>query len=507
MMPIPFIALPRGCSRSTLLALCTSFSVMFSPVSQALENKDFAELEQALADIKTQAALPFGTAIALVQNGQVVYQHYSGYADIQHKKAVSAKTVFYIASATKPFTALAFLLLAEQKKLDMQMSLQQMWPQLHFKHINASQVTLRQLLTHQSGADNQPLVWATAYSGEHNPSSLLQLVAQSVPDASAKNGDFSYSNVGYNIASLWLDTISGQPWQQQLQQLIFDPLQMKQTSASRSAAKDWPLALPYSLMQTTAPLYLQKTDQTMHAAGGMLSSAPDLAKFLLAQMPSAKTALPAHVIRQSQQPQASTDSSYGDFERKGYAYGWYTGPYKNQQMLHHFGAFAGFSAHLSLLPQQQMGLVILHNEDMLSKDLNNLIADYCYGLMLGDNTTKTRVLAGFAKLQQKLAQLPQIKQAHQQKILARSFQLSLPVAAYTGLYQHPELGKVKVSLNARQQLLFQWGALQAVATGFDEKESVRLEWVPNSGEVLRFEVQQGKVQQLVLGQMVFYKQN
>lgn len=180
MMPIPSIALPSCCSRNTLLAFCTSFSLMFSPVSQALENKDFAELEQALADIKTQAALPFGTAIALVQNGQVVYQHYSGYADIQHKKAVSAETVFYIASATKPFTALAFLLLAEQKKLDMQMSLQQMWPQLHFKNINANQVTLRQLLTHQSGVDNQPLVWATAYSGEHSPASLLQLVAHNL---------------------------------------------------------------------------------------------------------------------------------------------------------------------------------------------------------------------------------------------------------------------------------------------------------------------------------------
>lgn len=507
MIPIPFISFPCCCSRNTLLALCTSFSMMLSPAAQALETKDFAELEQALADIKSQAALPFGTAVVLVWDGQLVYQHYSGYADIQHNKAVSAETVFYIASATKPFTALAFLLLAQQKKLDLEISLQQMWPQLQFKGIDAKHISLRQLLTHQSGLDNQPLVWATAYSGEHNPQSLLQLVEQSVPDAKAKNGDFSYSNVGYNIASLWLDNISNQPWQQQLQQLIFDPLQMKHTSASRSAAEDWTLALPYSLMQTTAPLYLQKTDKTMHAAGGMLSSAPDLARFLLAQMPSADTPLPAQIIRLAQQQQASTDSSYGDFQRKGYAYGWYTGPYKNQHMFHHFGAFAGFSSHLSLLPAQKMGLVILHNEDMLSKDLNNLIADYCYGLSMGDNNTKTRVLAGFAKLKQKLAQLPEIKQAHQQKIQARGFQLSLPFAAYSGLYHHPQLGEVRVSLNARQQLLFQWGALEAVATGFDEKETVRLEWVPNSGEVLRFELQQGKVLRLVVGQMAFDKKS
>ncbi|MDZ7868566.1 MAG: serine hydrolase domain-containing protein [Rheinheimera sp.] len=500
--------LPQLKPLSALLLLCCSLCAPAK--AQPLTPQDFAELDQAIAALKTQAGLPFGSAIALVHQGKVIYQHHSGYADIQHRQVVSSDTAFYIASATKPFTALAFLLLAQQGKVDLQQSLQQMWPQQQFPNIDASRVTLRQLLSHQSGLDNQPLVWATAYSGIHTPQTLKALTTLSVPDPEAKWGEFRYSNVGYNIASLWLDEQSGTAWQEQLQQLIFQPLGMQHSSARQSIAAKWPLALPYSLLKSAEPLYLplylQKTDATMHAAGGMFATAGDLAKFVAAQLPGAKSPLPTEVISQSQQTQVKTDSSYGDFQRTGYAFGWYTGPYKGEAMLHHFGGFPGYSAHLSLLPKQQMGLVILHNEDMLSRDLNNLIADYCYGLLLGDAGTKARVKAGFTKLEQKLAQLPAMKQAQSEKINGRKTLLSLPRDAYSGRYLHPQLGEMTVALNAQQQLVLHWGALQAVATGFDKQDELRLELVPNSGDVVKFAVEQGKVQQLTLSGMTFSKQ-
>ncbi len=490
---------------SALLLLCCSLGA--PATAQPLTSQDFAELDQAIAAIKTEAGLPFGSAIALVHNGKLIYQHHSGYADIQRQLPVNRDTAFYIASATKPFTALAFLLLAQQGKVNLEQSLQQMWPQQKFANIDASRITLRQLLSHQSGLDNQPLIWATAYSGIHTAETLKALTSLSVPDPEAKTGEFRYSNVGYNIASLWLDEQSGTAWQDQLQQLIFQPLGMQRSSARQSEAANWPLALPYSLLKSAEPLYLQKTDATMHAAGGMFATAGDLAKFVAAQLPGVKSLLPAEVISQSQQTQVTTDSSYGDFQRSGYAFGWYSGPYKGEVMLHHFGGFPGYSAHLSLIPARQTGLVILHNEDMLSRDLNNLIADYCYGLLLGDAGTKARVKAGFTKLEQKLAQLPAMKQAQQQKIAGRKTLLSLPAAAYVGLYQHPQLGGMTLSLNAQQQLVFRWGALQAVANGFDTADELRLELVPNSGEVVKFAVVQGEVQQLTLSGMTFSKQH
>jgi S1-C subfamily serine protease len=88
----PFSAL----SRSLLLLLCTGVTADVSAMTpaQTLQPQDFAELEQAIASIKTQAGLPFGSAIALVHNGKLIYQHHGGYADIQRRQAVSSDTAF-----------------------------------------------------------------------------------------------------------------------------------------------------------------------------------------------------------------------------------------------------------------------------------------------------------------------------------------------------------------------------------------------------------------------------
>ena len=138
---------------------------------------------------------------------------------------------------------------------------------------------------------------------------------------------------------------------------------MQHSSAlvSEAQRKNWTLAKPYSAMSPNPAqeLYLQKTDQTMHAAGGMLATAPDLAKFLIAQMQDSGAVFPETVIKKAQQTEVTTDSNYNDFKRSGYAWGWYSGDYKGERMLHHFGSFAGFHAHLSFIPEKNMGLVVL----------------------------------------------------------------------------------------------------------------------------------------------------
>lgn len=477
----------------------------------ALSNKDFAELEQLIEKTKTQTAVQSGTAIAIVQNGKVLYQGYFGYADIATKQKVQPDTVFYIASATKPFTALATLLLEQQNKLSTTTSLQQMFADTKFSGVDASRISIKQLLTHQSGIDNQPLVWATAYSGIHTPASLKALVASSYPDAESKTGQFNYSNVGYNIVSTWLDQQSDLSWQQQLHQLIFTPLQMQHSSAlvSEAKRKNWMLAKPYSAMSPNPAqeLYLQKTDQTMHAAGGMLATAPDLAKFLIAQMQNSSAVFPETVIKKAQQTEVTTDGNYNDFKRSGYAWGWYSGDYKGERMLHHFGSFAGFHAHLSFIPEKNIGLVVLNNEDFLSGHVTNLIADYSYGLLLNEADVKTKVRARFDDLLVKAAGLPKAALKEQQKIQGRSFQLSLPVSAYAGTYHHPQLGNIQLTLTDKQQPKLQWGVLQTVATGYDQPESIRLGWVPNSGEIARFTLDAQQVTSLSFNEMTFQKIN
>lgn len=490
-----------------LLIATTAFATQVTSAAPP----DFDGLTRAIQATKDATGHQTGTAVIVVKDGKVAYQGYFGDADIAAKTPVDRDTVFYIASATKPFYALATLLAEHAGQLDTRTTLQAMFPEAHFTGFDATAVDARSLLTHTAGIDNTALVWATAFTGIHDADSRRRLVLESRANAEAPAGTFDYTNVGYNIASVWTDRVGALPWQEQLAKRIFAPLGMARTTArvSHAEARGWSIAKPYSFVATdrTQPLYLRKTDATMHAAGGMLSTAPDLARFLTAQLADGtlerSERLPASVIRASQVRQASTDSRYLDVPRDGYAWGWYTGEYKGQRMLHHFGGFAGFHAHLSFMPEANIGLVVLNNEDVLGARLTNLIADYAYGLALGEADIATKAPALFAKLAQDARQLEQAVVRQRDAIRARPWRLSLPGAAYAGRYTHAVLGEVTIGVAADDAMALRWGQLQADATGYDKPDHVRAEFVPNSGNVLEFLIGDAKVEALMFDGLRF----
>lgn len=469
---------------------------------------DFAPLARRVQHIKDTTAHPFGTAIAVVKDGRVVYEGYFGYADIGRRTPVTRDTVFYIASATKPIFALNALLDEAAGRLDLRMSLQQLFPEMRFAGFDANAVTVQDLLVHTSGVDDPPLVWATAFTGLHDARSRRALVAMAGADGEAAHGTFRYSNVGYNILSVWMDQRFAMPWQQRLDQAIFQPLGMRHTTASvaQAEAAGWVLARPYAFAgaRPADALYLTKSDQTMHAAGGLLSTAPDLARFLIAQLSAdVEGPIARAVIARSHQPHASLSSTYLDFDRSGYAWGWYTGTYKGRSMLHHFGGFAGFHAHLSFMPEERLALVVLNNDDMLGAQLTNLIADYVYGVLLGEPGVDTGSARRFAGLEAKAGESRAKIAEQRRRVEARAWNLSLPRQRYAGTYAHAELGEVQVTLDHAQRPVLRWGRLTATATAAEPRDQVRIEWIPNAGQFLEFRVADGEVKALVVDGIVF----
>lgn len=492
------------------LAAGIAFAFAFAP-ARAASLPDFAPLAKLINDTKKSTAHPTGTAIAVIKDGKVIYQGYFGYTDIEKKLPVGAETPFYIASSTKPLFALNVLLEEAAGHLDTNASLQSMFPAATFKGFDASAINVRDLLVHISGIDNEPLVMATAFTGIHDPASLESLVAASYPGAEMAHGQFSYSNVGYNITSLWTTRVLGTPWQEQLRRNVFEPLGMQRSTAYMSLAekRGWQTAEPYTIasLSPDKPLYLRKADDTMHAAGGVIATAPDLARLMIAELENGrvdgKQILPADVIARSQQDQISLEEKYLDFSRTGYAWGWYSGQYKAQRMLHHFGGFAGYSAHLSFMPEAGIALVVLNNEDMLAGRMTSLISDYIYGSLLNDAETTQRVTERFAELNAGIAQLQSSLGKRQAALEARPWALSLPKQAYAGTYHHAQLGDINVTMGKGERMQLSWGRMNAVATGIDQPEHVRVEFVPNSGQLVGFIVEGGKVTGATLHDMHF----
>ncbi len=489
----------------TVLALASRCAIAATPAP------DFAPLDRLIEDTRRATGDASGLAIIVIQDGHVVHEAYSGFADIGARVPVARDTVFYIASATKPMFALTALARDADGTLDLRTSLQAMFPDVVFDGIDADAVGAGELLFHAAGVDNQDLAWASAFSGVHDRASRAALVARSRPDPDAAHGVFRYTNAGYTLFSVWMDRVSTTPWQQQLDATVFQPLGMGHSSASMSAAQaaGWTLARPYSAASVVpdVPLRLAKTDATLHAAGGVVSTAPDLARFLMAQLSGGDSGrLPRRLIERAQQPQVAVDARYQDFARDGYAWGWYTGPYKQRRLLHHFGSFAGFHAHLSFMPEERIALVVLANEDVIAPRLATLIADYAYGVLLQDADTGARVARRFEALQSSARDLPEAMSRQRAAIAARPWSLQLPREAYAGTYVDPLLGALVVTLEDDGRMRLRWGVLDAVADAGERPGQIRVEFAPGSGRFLDFDVQGGRVVAIDFDGMRFLRQ-
>lgn len=482
-------------------AVCLSMSAMAT---------DFSNIEKIINDTKAAANLPSGTAIAVVKDDKIIYEGYFGYADIANKTPITKDTSFYIASTTKPYFALAMLLKEHRGELSQDTSLDKLFPKMKFSDFDASKVTVRHLLGHTMGIDNVPLVMATAYTGNHDAAKRNQLVANSYPNKEAPLDTFDYSNVGYNILSVWFDNTHQQSWQQMVNQSVLSPLQAHHSSTVISDANKtgWSLALPYSIYsKTDTPLYLQKRDNTMHSAGGMISSVRDMANFVKVQLNNGKLngqqVFPASVIEKSQQNIAKANMSRGDYNRTGYAWGWFTGPYLDESLYHHFGGYAGTHSHLSFMPEHNIGVVILNNDDMLGSRLTAVVAKTIYATLLNKPEALAQASSEAEKLQQKIAQLPKIIAKMEQKLAARKWQLSLPRASYTGTFNHSDYGDLVVTTKADDKFEVALGQMRAIATPYKNKDSLRVELIPNRGEPITFTVENNKADSLKYNGTVF----
>ena len=157
----------------------------------------------------------------VLQDGSVLYARGIGKADLESGRQVDENTLFYIASSTKSFTGLAIALLEKKGLLRLDDPLSKFLPDLVLQApLEPRKITLRQLLTHTHGIDNNgPVTFRLAYSGQHTPELLIDLLSEHGP--ASQGTDFRYTNLGYNVAGLAIDRLTGRSWKDVLAQEIF----------------------------------------------------------------------------------------------------------------------------------------------------------------------------------------------------------------------------------------------------------------------------------------------
>ncbi|MBK8902999.1 MAG: beta-lactamase family protein [Anaerolineaceae bacterium] len=361
-----------------MLAVCSKTPGVFA-AQPTLTTADFTAVDAYIAAQMKAARIP-GVALAVVQGEEIIYLKGYGVAD-PSGRPVTPQTPFMLASTVKPMTALAVMQLVEAGQIDLDAPVQQYLPWFRVGNISdAAHITIRHLLNHTSGlptasGDEVPPSTDMGADALENRVRRLNAVQLNRPVGER----FEYSSANYDILGLIVQTVSGQSYETYIQEHIFKPLEMQRTFTSLAEAEPHGLAIGYRSW-FGFPIPFDGPHPRAYAPSGwaVSSTAEDLAHLAIAQLNEGRygdtAVLSADGIAAMYQP---TVQSYSPTQYS--SLGWNISPIADVQTIGAGGDAANFRSRLLLVPQHNLGLVVLMN--MNTVDLNAGYFEFYKGIL------------------------------------------------------------------------------------------------------------------------------
>ncbi len=417
-------------------------------------------LDAFILKVRKGLDLKTGLSISVIKNGEVFFSKAYGYADIEEKKAATVNTPFYIASSTKSFLATLAKILSDEDVINLDSPISTYLPDLELPPpVNPDVITIRDLLTHRSGIESFPIILRTAFTGQHTDEKLLELYNSS----NFTTREFRYTNTDYVLVGLIIKEVTGKDWKELMKEKIFFPLDMNNTSAYVSFFEQEPLPANYESLDGKADSYnYSKTDETMHAAGGIYSSAEDLSHWLLFNLGKGsyygKQILSEYSMDELHSTQINYSQTFFTYNRFAYGLGWIRSDYNDQLLIHHFGSYSGSRSHISFMPEEQAGVAVLINDDGDAFYTVDLFANYVYNLLSGNVNADS---IANEELNIILNKLKKKRKKEKTAVEEEKPPLTVDNSLYTGNYISSDYGDVILS-EKEGELYMDWGNLKGM---------------------------------------------
>jgi len=361
----------------TLVAIHAAFSLAVPATFAHAQDAAMVEIDRTMENYRLDSHIP-GMVWGIVQDGRVIHVKAAGVQDIDAKRAVTADTLFRIASMTKAFTALSILKLRDEGKLALDGPVETYVPELRgwrYPTEDSPKLRVRELLTHTAG-----FVTDDPWGDRQTPlpeEDFTRMLREGVPFARPPAMAMEYSNLGYALLGRIITNVSGQPYKDFVRRLLLTPLGMTSTTYDVAASPAERRALGYRWEDSSWKLEPTMAHGAFGAMGGIQTSANDYATwvaFLLSAWPPRDGADQGPVRRSSVRELAQganfpslrlrPGSSGPDACREAatYAMGFYAATDCELGLtLNHGGGYPGYGSHVLLLPDYGVGIFALAN--------------------------------------------------------------------------------------------------------------------------------------------------
>ncbi len=297
----------------------------------------------------------FNGNILFAEKGKVIISKSYGYAHVRNKEKLTSKHTFQLASASKPFTAIATLQLIEKGLLSFDDSVKKFFPEFPY-----SDIDIHQLLSHRSGmsqythfCDRPDSIWPKKDSTITNEN-VLQIMTDIVPLINyAPNKRYYYCNTNYLILASIIEKVSGTTFEQYLSDNIFIPLGMNSSVVYNRTNRDQ-LVLPVQGYEGKIPwedVYLNGCVGDK----GVYSSVDDLLKF--------DRALNANFLISDSLKTLAYEGKSKTFKRiQNYGYGFRIKNHpKIGKIVFHTGWWKGFRIYFIKVMKNDRTIIVLNN--------------------------------------------------------------------------------------------------------------------------------------------------
>jgi CubicO group peptidase (beta-lactamase class C family) len=287
-------------------------------------------------------------------NGEAVFEKAFGFADLEHDVLNTPQTIFESGSVAKQFTAAALVLLQQEGKLSIDDPVKKYIPELPDY---GSPLTIRHLLNHTSGIRDWGSVMSLTGAGRGDRVISQDLALDVITHQRALDfkpgAEYSYSNSGYNLAAIIVERVSKQKFSAFLEERLFKPLGMKNSSLRDDYQRIVPGRAQAYSRQGTAPWRLNMPFMNVYGNGGLLTTVGDWMKWN-AMLDSKSLGAPLVEALE-------TRGVLNDGRKIGYALGLEVGTYKGLRDVSHGGATAGYQTFLARYPDNKVSVAVMCN--------------------------------------------------------------------------------------------------------------------------------------------------
>ena len=339
--------------------------------SQAQGPTDPVELEAFLDELIARQMEEHhiaGAAVSVVKDGQLFFAKGYGYADLENGIPVDPEqTLFRIGSIGKTFTWTAVMQLVEQGKLDLDADVNT-YLDFRIPDTYPQPVTLRHLLTHTSGLEDR--WYGSVVSDPKDVVPAREFLVSHMTARVRPPGDSGYSNYNAVLAGYIVARVSGRPYDQYIQENIFDPLGMLHSTAQSPVPSGLrPFAsVGYTYADGVFQAFPDYIGQPAGLpSGGHQASATDMARFMIAHLQDGRYSdanIPeARILKEATAQQMHTTQYTPDPRLLGTTYGFFDFSDNGQRTLGHGGYSPPMHSLLLLLPDQNLGVFVAYDTE------------------------------------------------------------------------------------------------------------------------------------------------